>query len=573
MTTDPTQLSHLLDYLYRTRGFDFRGYKSPGLMRRILHRMQEIEVSDFDAYIDRLEVDAGEFNALFNTILINVTSFFRDGPVWEALAALLRERLVPPRTSLRVWCAGCASGQEAYTLAIVMAEILGVEAFGRTVKIYATDIDDEALNQARLGSYSAREVSSVPPPMLDRYFERVQQRYVVHKDIRKCLIFGRHNLLQDAPISRVDILSCRNTLMYFNAEAQAQIIHRFHFALRDASSTLFLGKAEMMAIHSNLFAPLDLKRRIFTKLNPGPARSAPVASLLPDPEAEALQATLQARLRESMFELSPQAQIALDTHQHLVLVNERASVAFGLHAHSVGRSFPELAIGQHDELRASVDRVLVERRVLVMAEFTWIAGSTASHYEVHIAPVLGAQSALLGVQLSFLDISAQRRLQHRLQQINREFETTNEELQSTTEELETTNEELRQRSEELNQVNSFLHSILSSLHMGVAVLDHEMLVRVWNHRAKDLWGLSSDEVVGRHFLNLDIGLPVDQLRPHLRACLGGESEREEVVLDALNRRGKHLACKVICTPLWPRDAAQRGAMLLMEPLPAPSEPS
>ena len=165
---------------------------------------------------------------------------------------------------IRVWSAGCASGQEAYTVAIVLAELLGEERFRDQVKIYATDIDEDALSQARLATYTAKEYESVPAELREKYFERADQRLAFRKDLRRTVIFGRNNLVQDAPISRLDLLICRNTLMYFNAETQARILRHFHFALQD-TGVLMLGKSEMMISHRELFTATDLRKRVFVK--------------------------------------------------------------------------------------------------------------------------------------------------------------------------------------------------------------------------------------------------------------------------------------------------------------------
>src|SRR5581483_5044484 len=150
------------------------------------------------------------------------------------------------------WSSGTASGEEAYSIAILLCEALGPEAFLRRVKIYATDVDEHALNQARSG-YTAKDLEAVEPELRNRYFER------------QALIFGRHDLMQDAPISRLDLLICRNTLMYFTAEAQGRILARFHYALND-DGFLFLGRAEMLLGHAALFAPVDVKQRLFAKV-------------------------------------------------------------------------------------------------------------------------------------------------------------------------------------------------------------------------------------------------------------------------------------------------------------------
>ena len=163
-------------------------------------------------------------------MLINVTSFFRDPPSWEYLAhevlpAILREK--QSGAPIRVWSAGCASGEEAYTAAILLAEAMGVEACRQRVKIYATDVDEEALNAARQGIYGAKNLQDIDDQLRSKYFEPLHDRYVFRADLRRSVIFGRHDLTQDAPISRLDLLICRNTIMYFNSEVQARVLSRF----------------------------------------------------------------------------------------------------------------------------------------------------------------------------------------------------------------------------------------------------------------------------------------------------------------------------------------------------------
>jgi two-component system, chemotaxis family, CheB/CheR fusion protein len=248
MTTDDANgdLEVLLDYLRRSRGFDFTGYKRTSLSRRIEKRMQTVGADGYLGYLDHLEVDPEEFTHLFNTILINVTGFFRDPLAWEYLAAEVLPRLAADKRDgepIRVWSAGCASGEEAYTLAMAIAEALGPETVKERVKIYATDVDEDALNQARQARYTAKQVESLPPELLERYFERNGHGYVFSKELRRSVIFGRHDLIQDAPISRIDLLVCRNTL-YLNSDPQAHVLARFNFALREGGY-LFLGKAEI----------------------------------------------------------------------------------------------------------------------------------------------------------------------------------------------------------------------------------------------------------------------------------------------------------------------------------------
>jgi two-component system CheB/CheR fusion protein len=198
----------LIEFIKQNRGFDFAGYKHTSLMRRVEKRMQAVSVQRFSDYIDYLEVHPEEFALLFNTVLINVTAFFRDPPTWEYLAQEIVPQILankPDGQHIRIWSAGCASGEEAYTLAILMAEALGIEHLQQRVKIYATDVDEEALAHARQASYGAKDIESLPAALREKYFELIANRYVFRSEPRRAVIFGRHDLMQDAPISRLDL--------------------------------------------------------------------------------------------------------------------------------------------------------------------------------------------------------------------------------------------------------------------------------------------------------------------------------------------------------------------------------
>src|SRR5262245_21455243 len=193
----------LIEFIKQNRGFDFAGYKSTGLMRRVEKRMQAVSLLRFSDYIDYLEVHPEEFALLFNTILINVTGFFRDQPTWDYLAQEVLPRIIEHKANdqhIRVWSAGCASGEEAYTLAILLAEALGMDKFQQRVKIYATDVDEGALAFARQASYGAKNLEVISPPLREKYFELTGNRYVFRSEPRRAVIFGRHDLIQDAPI-------------------------------------------------------------------------------------------------------------------------------------------------------------------------------------------------------------------------------------------------------------------------------------------------------------------------------------------------------------------------------------
>jgi two-component system, chemotaxis family, CheB/CheR fusion protein len=602
------RLEQLLEYVKSSRGFDFTGYKRSSLERRIRKRMHLAGIDDFVEYLDYLQVHPGEFEQLFNTILINVTSFFRDRFAWDYLAANVVPEIVEngaPSRPIRIWCAGCSTGEEAYSVVMLLADQMGEREVRKRVKIYATDVDNEALAYARHASYTEKEMEPLPPEVKQRYFEAVDGHYSFSPDLRRCVIFGRHDLVQDAPISRVDLLVCRNTLMYFNAQTQTQILGNFAFALRDGGY-LFLGKSEVLLSRSASFTPVDMKRRVFSRLprdadlpargTPTPASGAP--GLSRDP------------LLSSGFEMAPTAQILIDRDGRLALANHAARGLFGLTVADVGRQLQDLEVSYRPvELRSRIEQAAAERRLVTLHDVDLQSPGGARLVDVHVLPLINPNGEPAGTSIAFADVTRYRTLQNELlgskreletayeelqstveelettneelqstneelettneelQSTNEELETMNEELQSTNEELETINEELRVRTNELNRVNGFLESILSSLDSGVVVVDRDLRVQVWNTKATDLWGLRDDEVAGEHLLNLDIGLPVDQLRAPLRAVLSqdGDGATQDLVLHARNRRGRDIDCRVSVTSLGASDGVVGGAILLMEP--------
>ena len=572
---------NLLQYLRNNRGFDFTGYKRSTLMRRVTKQMQYLNIETFANYQDYLEVHPDEFKALFNTILINVTAFFRDPLAWEYLAKEIIPNIIKNKQKneqIRIWSAGCASGEEAYTLAIILAEILGIDDFRHRVKIYATDIDEEALNQARQASYSARNIHAVPLELRDKYFDLSNEKYIFQQDLRRAVIFGRHDLLQDAPISRLDLLVCRNTLMYFNSETQGRIINRFHFALND-HGYLFLGKAEMLITHTNLFTPINLKDRIFAKVSLGNIRNRQLvmANLQNQESANVSQ---EIRVRELAFDTASNAQIVINNQGILIMINEQARNLFNLTLKDINRPFQDLELSYRPlELRSLIEQVYNERHPITLTNIERYQPNSETQYlDVRIIPLQDTDQTILGVTVTFNDISRYIKLQSALQRSRQELETTNEELQSTNEELETTNEELQStnqemetmneelhsaneqlrainqelsdRTYELDRTNTFMSSILSCLQIGMVVIDTNFNILIWNHAVEDMWGLRQEEVINKSWFSLDIGLPVEQLRVPIRDIVSSKKKFQEVLINGTNRRGKKIRCYIAFSPLF-----------------------
>jgi two-component system CheB/CheR fusion protein len=603
----------LLEFLDQKRGLDFTGYKRSSLERRIRRRMDQVDCHSFDDYVDYLEVHPDEYKVLLDAILINVTEFFRDMPTWEylrdhTLPALFADK--PADEPIRVWSAGCATGQEAVTVAIVLAEVLGEEDFRNRVKIYATDIDEAALAVARQAVYSERELESVPRDLRERYFEPHPQGRAFRKDLRRALIFGRNNLVSDAPISRLDLLVCRNTLMYFTVETQSLILRHFHFALRDGG-VLLLGRSEMLTTHRDLFINEDLMKRVF-RARPHSETPGRVISMA---RADLPAAVLDddARSREAALDAAPQPQVVVSRSGIIRFVNLAARTMFGIGEETIGRPLADEPIGRSPaDLRGVVEQALRERGRVIAGEVPYSPTEGESRrLVVSVLPLVRDDGTAVGASITFEDVtryvhmqeeiersrsdlqaayeelestvdelettneelqSANEELQttnEELQSTNEELETMNEELQSTNEELETLNDELHDRTAELNQVNDFLETILASLGVAVAVVDRGGRVRVWNRGAEELWGVRRDEAIDERFLGLDIGLGPQRLATAFRSVIGG-GDGERATLDAVNRRGKPFRCVVSVLPLVSPNANRhdpssvRGAIVLME---------
>lgn len=257
----------LLNYLKHHWGYDLTGYKRSSLMRRFQHRMQRINIATYQSYFKYLQSHSNEHLALLDDVLINVTSFFRDRHAWDYLAAEIIPKIIaskPPDQPIRVWSAGCAAGQEIYSFLILLAEALGIEACLQRVQGFATDADEAVLWQSRHGVYSSSEVSGIPPELLEKYFELTPKGYVFHRKLRARVAFAYHDLTQDAPILNIDLLMCRNVLIYFNPDVQAAILARFHAALKN-TGFLFLGQAETLMTRRHIFTTVNPKQRFYAK--------------------------------------------------------------------------------------------------------------------------------------------------------------------------------------------------------------------------------------------------------------------------------------------------------------------
>lgn len=552
----------LLEKLSARHNFDFREYKENSLLRRIRTRMAQVHVPSFAAYSQVLDGNPSELVALFNTILINVTGFFRDPEAWRVLGDEVIPRIVEDgreSRALRIWSAGCSSGEEPYTIAMLLAEQLGEAANSYAVKISGTDIDEEALMAARHALYRTEQLKDAPDRLVDRYFTRDGQLYRVRRDVRRWCIFGSHNLTQAPPLSHIDLLVCRNVLIYFTSELQERILNRFHYSIRD-DGYLFLGRSESLLTRSRMFAPVHPKWRIFQR-TPAAARQAgavlPEAAAAPEasPAARPEPTAPAARVQRAL-EAVPAAVLVIDTSDTILSWNPAAEALFDIPvAAALVRNFRDLDVSYRIEgLRARIEDAKARHAPSRLEDVTF-ARRTGDivHADITIAPLF-ERYRLIGVLVYAVDATAHAQLKEQMVRIaeqhataieelqstneelettNEELETTNEELQSTNEELETTveelqaanselaalNAELEGRSAELKRVEAYHLSVLNSMEPSIFVTDRSGVVSTWNQASERMWGLRAEQAVGRHLAALPLGDMVRVLRPALDDAL------------------------------------------------------
>jgi two-component system, chemotaxis family, CheB/CheR fusion protein len=404
ITANP-EFETLLDYLKRNRGLDLTGYKRSSLMRRFKHRMQSLNIDNYQSYFEYLQKHSDEYLALLNDVLINVTSFFRDREAWDYLADQIIPKLIAgkqPDEPIRVWSAGCAAGQEICSLLIVLAEALGIEACLTRVQGFATDVDEAALKEARQAIYSDRDIAGIPDDLREKYFKKTAQGYSFHSALRRTIIFGSHDLAKDAPMSKIDLLLCRNVFIYFNLEVQKSILIRFHFALR-STGFLCLGRSETLTARRPIFVPINLKQRIYAKgenlalddhlsINPR-SRNQPLPDL----------STFQNHFWKTAFETCPVAQLAVNLSGRLVGANEQANLLFGLTVDDLNRPFQDLPPSKLVSFYTVMRMFRGGHRSVIIKSREWTTADSTKSFDMTIAPVFNTQLQLIGVTVSFLD--------------------------------------------------------------------------------------------------------------------------------------------------------------------------
>jgi two-component system, chemotaxis family, CheB/CheR fusion protein len=527
MPDEERLLTKFLDEVREQTGIDFSTYKRPTILRRLQRRMVATSTDGLADYIRYVGKHPEEYQRLASSFLIKVTEFFRDPELFDRLRQDLLPQIVKRRRAqtreLRLWSAGCATGEEAYSIAILAYEALGNEVADWTVRVFATDLDGEAVAFARRGIYPAAALDALPRDLVERHFHKLDGEYEVRSHIRALVVFGQHDLAVRAPFPRIDLILCRNVLIYFTGELQRRALELFAFSLIDGGS-LILGKAETTSPLPEHFAVEDQRLKLFRRRGDRPVVPP---FRLQDPASNAMMAGRRsrtpARLQLPAVDPEPQSRPAAKSEKILAAlpigivivngsydiesINPRARGLLGIHGSAIGQDLIHVASGvPAKELRNAIDDALGGRTSTLTVELTgrpdgaevWleiecypgasdagpkagtavvtvrdVSGQHARVEESDLAAAAARDDAARGVtQIDSLR-DANRRLavandelastNAELRSANDELQVANEEVQAATEEVETLNEELQATNEELETLNEELQATVEEL--------------------------------------------------------------------------------------------------------------
>lgn len=563
--------------MLRTRtGHDFRHYKRATVLRRIERRMQVNAVPHLMAYRQYLQENGHETPALLKDMLIGVTNFFRDRESFEAL----EREIVPllfegkgPTDQVRAWVAGCATGEEAYSLCMLLCEHANTLSQPPSLQVFATDIDDAAIATGRAGAYPESIITDVIPSRVRQFFTREGGSLRVKKSLRDHVLFATHNVLRDPPFSRLDMVACRNLLIYLDREVQAEVLEMFHFALRPGGY-LFLGSSESADSAAAFFEPVDKKNRIFrAKTVPRATRYAPVlplgaksglpASGVGAPRAPERRRTSFAELHQRVLEQYAPPSVIVNYESNIVHMSDRAGrfmrYVGGEPSHNlIALVYPELRLELRTALYQAVQtgKSVEARRTRIAREGrTFYVNMTARPFhdpeggsdfvlvlfdevEDTMSPEAKAagdgeedtvltqleselqrtrdqlQSTIEHAETSTEELKASneelRAINEELRSTTEELETSKEELQSINEELITVNHELKAKVEETGKVNDDLQNLIASTDIATIFVDGALRIKRYTPRAADIFSIIPSDV-GRSLLDITHRLHYDML--------------------------------------------------------------
>lgn len=595
---DPERPSDALTRIYavlRARtGHDFNEYKQRTFHRRVQRRMQVVQTTKLEEYAERLHQEPDEVSALFRDLLIGVTDFFRDAAAFHVLESSVIPKLFEDKgeeDEIRVWVAGCSTGEEAYSIAILLHEQLEKHSSPPRVHIFATDIDEAALAVARAARYTGTVVKSVSPERLQRYFVHESGNYDLVKELRDMCIFSVHSVIRDPPFSRLDLISCRNLLIYLKPSLQAQIIPLFHYSLREGGY-LFLGPSENVTRYSELFLMLDRRSRLFQRRDLVSRPPLPLRQFMPLSRQDS--AGRETRQNDGFQRSDSLRRIAATIVDHFaptyVIVDEGGQALYfssgtGKYLQAAAgppsRDLVAMARpGLRNDLRAALQNAKSTGRRVVRNRIAVQINGGVQMVSVAVEPVNEGKEIVYGVV--FIDrgpvrtedehladeprenddgtvnqiekelLETRERLQstieeletaneefrssneellsvnEELQSTNEELETSKEELQSVNEEFQTVNSELSSKIEELDRANSDLNNLFQSTGIATIFLDRELVIRSFTPAVTGLFNLIPTDR-GRPLTDIVSRFAYPDLETDMRRLLAGAAPIERSV--------------------------------------------
>ncbi|MGD0960420.1 MAG: chemotaxis protein CheB [Methylomonas sp.] len=561
-------------------GNDFSLYKKNTLYRRIERRMGLHQIGAIAEYVKYLRLNSQELDLLFKEMLIGVTSFFRDPAVWEQLKTNAFPALFahyPAGKELRAWTPACSTGEEAYSLAIIFKEALAQNPAPQRFKlqIFATDLDQEAIEKARQGYYPGNIEADVLPERLRRFFTAENKGYRISKEIREMVIFAQQNIITDPPFTKLDLLSCRNLLIYFSPELQKKLIPLFHYALT-GDGILLLGNAESVSNFSELFAFIDNHSRLYRRINQGgapenidfPTKHFPAVAMT-EPAAQSTKTiNLQSQVEQLLLQNYTPPAVLVNAEGDILYINGRtgkylepAAGKAHLNIHAMARD------GLRHELAAALTKA--QRQSEAVHSHGLRVGANGGAQTINLTvQAIAKPEALQGLlMVIFNDVEAppfrkrsrlsasaelesllaelqqareelqtlreeRQTTQEELKSSNEELQSTNEELQSTNEELTTSKEEMQSMNEELQTMNAELQSkvtdlswvnndmknLLNSMEIATVFLDNALNIRRFTSHSTQLFKLIANDV-GRPLSDIVTDLDYPQLRQDTQEVL------------------------------------------------------
>jgi two-component system, chemotaxis family, CheB/CheR fusion protein len=589
-------VASITSLLHRRSEHDFSGYKETTVLRRIQRRMQVLHIDDALSYIERLETDQGEIEALFRELLIGVTRFFRDPEAFETLKKIAIVPLLSEKDKgepVRAWVPGCSTGEEVYSLAILLQDVLQERQDDRAVTIFGTDIDPNAVAVARIGRYS-RETSGLSPERFAKWFVEDGADCRPTPKIREMCVFSTHSLVKDPPFSRLDLISCRNVLIYLEEELQDRMMRMFHYAL-SPGGFLFLGNAESASRHARLFAPVDKKHRVLRRRDAGatlPALQPQTVPVLQSPAPPVRRHPGADRIDKAIGRIMQQyapAYFVIDANHEISRFSGAETGAYlepsegpaNLNLFNILRKAlrpvvrtavsQALADGQrviNDNLTISIDGKSRPLALIVepiggdkgatspggcVVAFRDTApsvrpGAAAATSDTHIqslekelsATKLQLQAATDELEARIQDMQTTteefQAINEELQSSNEELETAKEEMQSVNEELQTINSELNNKNDQLTRLNADMQNLLDSTQIATIFLDGHLSIRHFTPALTQLFPLR-DIDVGRPITQIVTDLDYDTLQTDVKAVQRDDSVVER---DLVLKNGTHV---------------------------------